>query len=156
MGVTARGICHLGFVQLSEGDAIDELFGYWKHADFVEDHGATAPLVESIFQLARQPHTPLHVLLRGTNFQIKVWEALLRIPSGSLSTYEDIAVAIGHPRAARAVGSAVARNPIPVLIPCHRVIRKIGEFGHYRYGAARKRALIGWELAQTEQRLAAA
>lgn len=151
LGVTDRGICHVGFVQDSEGDAIDELVGFWREAEIVEDHAATAPLVESIFRLGQAPHVPIHVLLRGTNFQIKVWEALLRIPPGSALTYEDVAAGIGNPRAVRAVGSAVARNPIPVLIPCHRVIRKLGEFGSYRYGSVRKRALIGWELARQEQ-----
>ena len=150
LGVTDRGICYLSFVQAGEGEAIDELVSYWRQAEIVEDRAATAPLVESIFRLGQKPHIPIHVLLRGTNFQIKVWEALLRIPPGSVSTYEDVAGQIGSPRAVRAVGSAVARNPIPVLIPCHRVIRKLGEFGQYRYGAVRKRALIGWELAQAE------
>ena len=150
LGLTDRGICHLGFVQTSEGDAVDELIAYWHQAEIVEDHAATAPLVDSIFRLGQQPHSALHILLRGTNFQLKVWEALLRIPPGSVSTYEGLAARIGHPRAVRAVGNAVARNPIPVLIPCHRVIRKLGEFGHYRYGAVRKRALVAWELAQAE------
>lgn len=150
LGATDRGICHLGFVEGSEGDAVDELFSYWRQAEFTEDHASTAALVEAIFRLGQQPHIPIHVLLRGTNFQLKVWEALLRIPAGGVGTYEDIAARIGHPRAVRAVGSAVARNPIPVLIPCHRVIRKLGEFGNYRYGTLRKRALLGWELAQVQ------
>ena len=156
LGVTDRGICHLGFVQASEGEAIDELVSFWQRAAIVEDHSATAPLVEPLFQLGQTPHIPIHVLLRGTNFQLKVWEALLRIPPGSASSYEDLATRIGHPRAARAVSSAVARNPIPVLIPCHRVIRKLGQFGEYRYGTPRKRALIGWELAQAELQAEAA
>lgn len=156
LGVTERGICHLGFVQASEGDAIDELVWFWQQAKIIEDHAATAPLVDSIFRLGRQPHVPIHVLLRGTNFQIKVWEALLRIPPGSVKTYEDVAADVGNPRAVRAVGNAVARNPIPVLIPCHRVIRKLGEFGKYRYGSARKQALIGWEIAQRELQTEAA
>lgn len=150
LGVTDRGICHLSFVETSEGDALDELVAYWREARIVEDHAATAPLVPSIFRLGQEPHAPIRVLLRGTNFQIKVWEALLRIPPGSVSSYEAIASRMGSPRAVRAVGSAVARNPIPVLIPCHRVIRKLGEFGQYRYGTARKQALIGWELARAE------
>ena len=150
LGATDRGICHLGFVEGSEGDAVDELFAHWRQAELVEDHASTAALVEAIFRLGQQPHIPIRVLLRGTNFQLKVWEALLRIPPGGVGTYQDIATRIGHPRAVRAVGSAVARNPIPVLIPCHRVIRKLGEFGNYRYGTIRKRALIGWELAQAQ------
>ena len=93
---------------------------------------------------------PLHLYIKGTNFQIKVWEALLRIPPGTVISYEDLAVSVGMPQAARAVGHAVARNPIPVLIPCHRVIRKTGEFGDYHYGAARKKALLGWEMAYSQ------
>jgi AraC family transcriptional regulator of adaptative response/methylated-DNA-[protein]-cysteine methyltransferase len=87
--------------------------------------------------------------LSGTNFQIKVWEALLRIPAGSVATYGHIAKELGQPTAARAVGSAVGHNPIAVLIPCHRVIRQLGEFGNYRYGATRKKALLVHEFAGT-------
>jgi AraC family transcriptional regulator of adaptative response/methylated-DNA-[protein]-cysteine methyltransferase len=150
LGVTDRGICHLGFVQHSEGDALDDLVSYWRRAEVIEDHGATAPLIESIFRLGQEPSIPIRLMLRGTNFQLKVWEALLRIPPGRVSTYEGIAAQIGSPTAVRAVGTAVARNPIPVLIPCHRVIRKLGAFGQYRYGQTRKRALLGWEQAHTE------
>jgi AraC family transcriptional regulator of adaptative response/methylated-DNA-[protein]-cysteine methyltransferase len=92
---------------------------------------------------------PLHLYLQGTNFQLKVWEAVLRIPAGSVATYEEIATFIGMPRAPRAVGRAVATNPIPLLIPCHRVIRKEGELGNYRYGSARKKALLGWEASRS-------
>src|SRR5512141_1241878 len=147
IGVTERGICHLGFVQDSEGDAIDNLVAHWKHASMIEDYDATAPLVEPIFNLSRRTNQPIHLYLRGTNFQIKVWEALLRIPTGSVATYGQIADQIGHPTAMRAVGSAVGHNPIAVLIPCHRVIRKLGEFGNYRYGVARKKALLAHEFA---------
>lgn len=150
LGVTERGICHLGFIQGKEGDALDEMVDHWQLARIVEDHGATAHLVESVFRLGQAPSTPIHILLKGTNFQIKVWEALLRIPGGGVSTYEAIARQIGHPRAVRAVGSAVASNPIPVLIPCHRVIRKLGEFGNYRYGTTRKRAMLAWEMAYAD------
>ena len=148
IGITDHGICHLGFVRSSEGDAVDELFSDWRNASIVEDDGAGAALVASIFALGRPAGAPLHILLRGTNFQIKVWEALLRIPPGKVVTYEELAIAAGSPLAIRAVGHAVARNPIPVLIPCHRVIRKLGVFGEYRYGSARKRALLGWEQAR--------
>jgi AraC family transcriptional regulator of adaptative response/methylated-DNA-[protein]-cysteine methyltransferase len=156
LGVTDRGICHLGFVQTSEGDALDEVVAYWRRAEVVEDHAATAPLIDTIFRLGQEPSVPLRLMLRGTNFQLKVWEALLRIPPGHVTTYEGIAARIGSPRAVRAVGTAVARNPIPVLIPCHRVIRKLGAFGQYRYGEVRKRALLGWEQAQTELQVEAA
>jgi AraC family transcriptional regulator of adaptative response/methylated-DNA-[protein]-cysteine methyltransferase len=145
---TDRGICHLGFVGSSEGDAIDTLHADWQQAKMIEDHGATTPLVEPIFDLSQRIKTPLHLHLRGTNFQLKVWEALLRIPLGTVTSYQDLAAQAGHPGASRSVGSALARNPITVLIPCHRVIRKVGDFGNYRYGRIRKKALLGWEAAQ--------
>ncbi len=88
------------------------------------------------------------MFLTGSNFQLKVWEALLRVPPGTVTTYEQIAAQIGQPKAVRAVGTAVGHNPVAVLIPCHRVIRKLGEFGNYRYGPARKKAILGWEAAQ--------
>jgi AraC family transcriptional regulator of adaptative response/methylated-DNA-[protein]-cysteine methyltransferase len=146
VAVTERGICHLGFVRqaTSEGDAIDNLVANWKNAQMVEDNGSTAPFVDAIFDAA--PGTRLHLHLRGTNFQLKVWEALLQIPAGAVTTYEGLAQRIGQPNASRAVGSAVGHNPIAVLIPCHRVIRKIGDFGNYRYGASRKKALLAREF----------
>jgi AraC family transcriptional regulator of adaptative response/methylated-DNA-[protein]-cysteine methyltransferase len=147
IGVTERGICHLSFVQDSEGDAIDELVADWKQASMIEDQQATLDLVEPIFDLSRRQAHPLHLHLRGTNFQIKVWEALLRIPAGRLASYESIAAQVGYPNAMRAVGNAVGHNPIAVIIPCHRVIRKLGEFGNYHYGTARKKALLASEFA---------
>ncbi|MBV6402909.1 MAG: Bifunctional transcriptional activator/DNA repair enzyme Ada [Anaerolineales bacterium] len=148
IGLTDRGICHLGFVQGSEGEAIDNLVSDWKEAKMIEDYRATAALVGPIFDLRFNTRIkPLTLHLRGTNFQLKVWEALLQIPAGSVSTYEGIASRIGNPNAVRAVGTAVGHNPIAVLIPCHRVIRKAGEFGKYRYGALRKKALLAYESA---------
>jgi AraC family transcriptional regulator of adaptative response/methylated-DNA-[protein]-cysteine methyltransferase len=148
IGLTERGICHLGFVQGSEGDAVDNLVNDWKEAKMIEDHRATASLVAPIFDLQFNTRIkPLTLHLRGTNFQLKVWEALLQIPTGAVTTYEGIASRIGKPGATRAVGSAVGHNPIAVLIPCHRVIRKAGDFGKYRYGALRKRALLAYENA---------
>ncbi len=147
IAVTERGICHLGFVQSSEGDAIDNLVADWKNARMVEDSRSTAPLVSAIFDA--NPGTPLHVHLRGTNFQLKVWEALLQVPTGSVTTYEGLAQRVGQPNASRAVGTAVGHNPIAVLIPCHRVIRKVGDFGNYRYGALRKKALLAREFMST-------
>ncbi len=149
IATTERGICHLSFVQTSEGDAIDSLLEEWNQAEALEDYKATAPLVRPIFELQDGVHRgePLKVYLRGTNFQLKVWEALLQIPPGAATTYEGLAERIGMPQAARAVGAAVGRNPIAVLIPCHRVIRKVGDFGKYRYGAPRKKALLAREYA---------
>ena len=153
IATTERGICHLGFVQNSEGNAIDNLVADWKHAKMNEDYESTAQIIARIFP---DPETDsafnkadqrLSLHLRGTNFQIKVWEALLNIPTGAATTYEHIAAQIGNPNAVRAVGTAVGHNPIAVLVPCHRVIRKTGEFGNYRYGAARKKAVLAREFS---------
>jgi AraC family transcriptional regulator, regulatory protein of adaptative response / methylated-DNA-[protein]-cysteine methyltransferase len=150
IATTERGISHLSFIQTSEGEAIDNLVADWKQAKMIEDYRATAPLVAPIFVLHHNNHSkPLNIHLRGTNFQLKVWEALLQVPAGAVTTYEGIASRIGKPRAMRAVGTAVGHNPIAVLIPCHRVIRKVGEFGNYRYGALRKKALLAREFMQT-------
>jgi AraC family transcriptional regulator of adaptative response/methylated-DNA-[protein]-cysteine methyltransferase len=146
VATTERGICHLGFVQTSEGDAIDNLVADWSRAKMVEDYKSTAKLVEPIFDWSKRGRESLRLHLRGTNFQIKVWEALLQIPQGTVTTYEQIAARIGKPSALRAVGTAVGHNPVAVLIPCHRVLRKDGEFGNYRYGSARKKALLVREM----------
>ncbi|HUH96867.1 MAG TPA: methylated-DNA--[protein]-cysteine S-methyltransferase [Anaerolineales bacterium] len=150
IGATERGICHLSFVQGGEGAALDGLVSYWKEAKLIEDHRSTAPLVTSIFDWKGREQTPLRLHLSGTNFQLKVWEALLQIPVGAVTTYEHIASEVGNPRATRAVGTAVGHNPIAVLIPCHRVIRKVGGFGNYRYGVPLKMALLGWEASRTQ------
>ncbi|MBI1854847.1 MAG: methylated-DNA--[protein]-cysteine S-methyltransferase [Chloroflexi bacterium] len=150
IGITERGICHLGFVQANEGGAIDALVSDWQEAKMIEDQRATAPLIAPIFLLNARRQTPLHLYLHGTNFQLKVWEALLNIPAGALTTYERLAAQIGQPSASRAVGTAIGHNPIAVLIPCHRVIRKLGEFGNYRYGAPRKMALLAREFASVQ------
>ncbi|MHB8777356.1 MAG: methylated-DNA--[protein]-cysteine S-methyltransferase [Anaerolineales bacterium] len=154
IAITERGICHLGFVQTSEGNAIDNLVAVWKAAKMIEDYKATALLVTRIFSgldpqktPPDQPQQPLKLHLRGTNFQIKVWEALLTIPTGAVTTYEHIAAQIGNPNALRAVGTAVGHNPIAYLIPCHRVIRKSGEFGNYFYGSARKKVILAREFS---------
>ena len=144
LGLTERGICHLGFTQGSREAALANMRADWKEASLLEDPSASGALIAPIFSLERAP-SPIALFLTGTNFQLKVWEALLRIPSGSVCTYEGLAAEIGQPSAARAVGAAVGRNPVAVLIPCHRVIHKMGKFGNYRYGSARKKALIGWE-----------
>ena len=150
IGITERGICHLGFVKNYEGDAIDKLVLSWPQAKMVEDHMTTEGMIKPIFDLSQRSKKPLYVHLRGTNFQLKVWEALLRIPPGAVISYQGLARQAGCPQASRAVGTALGDNPIAVLIPCHRVIRKIGEFGNYRYGTARKKAILGWETANRQ------
>ena len=149
LGLTERGICHLGFVEDSRETALADLKVDWEHAGLLEDSAATEGFIAPIFSLGHTP-SPISLFLSGTNFQLKVWEALLNIPSGSVSTYEQIASQIERPAAIRAVGNAVGRNPVAVLIPCHRIIRKLGGFGKYRYGSARKKALLGWEAGQRE------
>ncbi|MBV6394990.1 MAG: Bifunctional transcriptional activator/DNA repair enzyme Ada [Anaerolineales bacterium] len=149
IATTERGICHLGFVETSEGEAVDSLVADWKEARMIEDYKTTAPLVAPIFDLNWRGRDTLRLHLRGTNFQIKVWEALLQIPQGTATTYEGIATRIGKPSALRAVGTAVGHNPVAVLIPCHRVLRKDGDFGKYRYGSARKKALLAFESARS-------
>jgi AraC family transcriptional regulator of adaptative response/methylated-DNA-[protein]-cysteine methyltransferase len=141
LAATARGICFLAFVDGGNRDAaLAELERDWEQATLTLDPARTEPYVEQIFSPA--PRAPLALHVRGTNFQMKVWEALLRIPPGGATSYEDLAVRIGQPRAARAVGSAVAHNPVAYLIPCHRVLRKTGEFGGYRYTPVRKKAML--------------
>jgi AraC family transcriptional regulator of adaptative response/methylated-DNA-[protein]-cysteine methyltransferase len=150
LAITERGICGLNFVQDDEPEAlIETLRQRWPGALLRREPERTAALVPRIFTASPDLRpAPLHVYVRGTNFQIKVWEALLKIPLGKAVTYADIARHIGLPRAARAVGNAVGRNPVPFLIPCHRVIRKVGDFGNYGEGPARKKAILGWEAAQ--------
>ena len=150
LAITQRGICGLRFVQdVNEESLVSWLKSKWQNASLKWEPDRMQPLVEQIFNFTfdHEP-APLHLYVKGTNFQIKVWEALLRIPLGKAVTYEDIARHIGLPRAARAVGNAVGQNPIPFLIPCHRVIRKLGDFGNYGEGPARKKAMLGWEAAQ--------
>jgi AraC family transcriptional regulator of adaptative response/methylated-DNA-[protein]-cysteine methyltransferase len=150
LAVTDRGICGLNFVRDAKPETlINRLRVRWPGADVRPRPDKTAALIDQIF--AFPPDTsqaPLHLYVKGTNFQIKVWEALLKIPLGKAVTYEDIARHIGLPRAARAVGNAVGSNPIPFLIPCHRVIRKLGDFGYYGGGPLRKKAILGWEAAR--------
>lgn len=149
LAITARGICGFFFVKNRDRkDPLTELHFFWKHADIVEDKHASRELIGRIFYPSfANTSAPLHLILNGTNFQIKVWEALIKIPFGTVVSYEDVAIQVGLPRATRAVGSAVGKNPISFIIPCHRVIRKTADFGNYGGGTARKKAIIGWEAA---------
>ncbi len=151
IGVTPRGICWMSFVSIDEDFqfALEEMKKAWYMSRFHENRELTKEFVDQIFGSGR--NKPLHVFVKGTNFQIKVWEALLRIPQGSVATYQDIANVINNPKAVQAVGSAVGSNHIAYLIPCHRVIRKDGILGEYRWSSARKKSLIGWEMAKGEK-----
>ena len=150
IATTARGILELTF--LYENQMINELIrlkNEFPKADFEENQVTTLIFIDQIFsEENHQNAKPLNLLLRGTNFQIKVWEALLKIPSGRVACYEDIANLIQKPTAQRAVGTAIGANHIAYLIPCHRIIQKIGTSGNYRWGEYRKKAMLSWEAAQ--------
>ena len=152
LAITERGICGLYFVKNGDHrDVLAEFKGYWRNANLTEDPSSTAHLMPQIFTPAQSSRqNPLHLILKGTNFQIKVWEALAKIPFGAVVSYEDVAVQVGIPGATRAVGTAVGHNPISYIIPCHRVIRKNAEFGNYGSGPARKKAILGWEAAHIQ------
>lgn len=144
---TERGLCGLAFAaEIGAEAAFADMAGRWPKATHVEDPQALRPDVMAAF--AQRGEARLHLI--GAPFQIKVWEALLTIPSGEVTTYGDIARAVGHPRAMRAVGTAVGRNPVSWLIPCHRALRKSGALGGYHWGLPVKRALLAWEAARAE------
>ena len=155
IGVTERGICWLAFVGASEAAVVAEFEREFAGAGLVHDPLGTAGAVRRAFALTGDPMQPLPLVLRGTNFQIKVWDALLRVPFGRVVSYGTIAEAIGQPTAVRAVGHAIGRNAISWLIPCHRVIRGTGVIHNYRWGVAQKKLLTAFEAALTEAEQAA-
>ncbi|MBN36260.1 MAG: 6-O-methylguanine DNA methyltransferase [Rhodospirillaceae bacterium] len=150
LAMTDRSICSLSFAPAEASGSVwftDQLSAHWPRAEFAEDHPATGAIVQRIF--SEDPKgEPISLHLRGTNFQIRTWEALLRIPAATVTSYQDLARRSGDERAVRATASAVARNPIAFLIPCHRVIRKTGPFHNYAWGPVRKQAILGWEQAR--------
>ncbi|WP_128544115.1 methylated-DNA--[protein]-cysteine S-methyltransferase [Larkinella soli] len=150
LGAVGEKICRLEF--LDEADPTDGLSltgrfaAEWPEARFIHDPVSLRPLADSIF--GSEAPKPLRLVVKASPFQLKVWEALLRIPEGQVVSYDQIAGAIGMPTASRAVGTAIGSNPVGYLIPCHRVIRKTGIFGNYRWGAPRKTAMLGWEAVR--------
>jgi len=151
IAVTARGVCKLLFMdEQTKSELLNHVKQAWPRADFFEDQQKTAMIIESIFHQDPSSTRPLSLLVRGTNFQIKVWQALLNIRPGQLTSYSHIAKAIGKPGAARAVGSAVGANPVAFVIPCHRVLRQSGNLGGYRWGLTRKQAILAWEAAKND------
>lgn len=149
LAVTARGICALHFID-DETAGSEALRRHWPRARLLHDPGATAAVAQRIFSpLAAAMRQPLAVLVKGSNFQVQVWRALLALPAGALTTYGSLAGALGRPDAARAVGTAVGANPVAWLIPCHRVIRASGAITGYRWGTVRKAAMLGREAAQS-------
>lgn len=159
---SARGLCGLGFTEPAGRDAaFDDLTGRFAGAVLIRDDAAASAMATRIFGSGETPdgnnaRAPLKILVKGTAFQIQVWDALMRLPPGALTTYGDLAKRLGMPRgAARAIGSAVGANPISWIIPCHRVIRGTGALGGYHWGLPRKLAMLGWENAAAESRDAA-
>lgn len=147
---TTRGICGIGFTSETGRDAaFVDLRDRWPNADYREDPAALRGWADAAFGLS-QTGDPLPLYLIGAPFQIKVWEALLQVPSGHVTSYSEIAESIGSPRAVRAVGTAVGRNPISYLIPCHRALRKSGGLGGYHWGLPVKRAMLAWESARAD------
>lgn len=146
IATTEKGICALEFLDNNAQATIAAFAAQWRDATIRQNQSSTGAVVESIFY-QRSPRA-LRVVLSGTPFQVKVWEALLKIPFGALVSYNHVAEYIGSPRANRAVGSAIGKNPIGFLIPCHRVIRSVGDIGEYKWSSERKLSLIGWEKAQ--------
>lgn len=148
--VTDRGLAGLSFNDAGhEKEAFADMAGRWPNADFVEDMGATLPYASRIFDPARwRPDEPLRVVLIGTDFQVRVWEALLKIPMNRAKTYSQIAGEIGSPKASRAVGAAIGANPVSFVVPCHRALGKSGALTGYHWGLTRKRAILGWEAGK--------
>lgn len=147
---TEKGICGIAFAaETGPEAAMEDMLARWPHATFTEDPMALKSWADAAFGAAGGE---ARLYLIGAPFQIKVWEALLRIPSGHVTTYSEIAGAVGNPKAVRAVGTAVGRNPISWLIPCHRALRKSGGLGGYHWGLPVKRAMLAWETAEEDAR----
>ncbi|MCB1378688.1 MAG: bifunctional helix-turn-helix domain-containing protein/methylated-DNA--[protein]-cysteine S-methyltransferase [Alphaproteobacteria bacterium] len=144
---TDLGLCGLAFADLGEESAtFTDMTRRWPQADYVEDESRMLPLVQRIFNRSRwNEEQPLRIVFIGTEFETKVWQTLLRVPMGKATTYSDIAAHIGTPQASRAVGSAVGKNPISFVVPCHRVLGKSGSLCGYHWGITRKQAILGWE-----------
>lgn len=145
--VTERGLAGLAFNDPGdEQGSLDDMTSRWPRARHIEDTTATAPVARRIFDSTQwRADRPLRIVLIGTDFQVRVWETLLKVPMGRTVTYSDIAAKVCTPAAARAVGAAVGRNPISFVVPCHRVVGKTGAITGYHWGITRKRAMLGWE-----------
>ena len=151
IATTTRGICRLIFIDKeTKPDLVQQLQHEWPLAELLDDPVKTASVIKKLFYCEDSPKRPLSLLVRGTNFQINVWQALLNIPEGKIACYGDIAKAIDKPKAARAVGTAIGANPIAFIIPCHRVIQQNGQLGGYRWGETRKHAILAREAALHE------
>ncbi|KGJ86594.1 methylated-DNA--[protein]-cysteine S-methyltransferase [Colwellia psychrerythraea] len=149
LGWTLRGICYLQFIKDRQKTVIDELYRQWPNASLTLNTAEAAKKANNIFSPSLEGGK-IHLLLKGTNFQIKVWEALINTHSSQQLSYSQVSQLIGSPKASRAVGSALANNSIAYLIPCHRVIKHNGDMGNYRWGLERKTAMLAWEQALLE------
>lgn len=148
--ITDYGLAGIGFVDGDRASALDAMAARWPRAQYTEAAAETASWASRAFDPDRwRPDEPLRIVFIGTDFEIRVWETLLRVPPGAATTYGNVAAHIGQPHASRAVGSAVGRNPISFVVPCHRVIGKAGQLTGYYWGLARKRAMLGWEAGLT-------
>lgn len=151
IAITPRGICNFSFLESTDIDEqLEALRTKWPHANLRESRQRTKAIIDALFNIQKKVDRPLSLHVSGTNFQINVWKALLQIPPGMMTSYSDVATAIGHPKSARAVGLAVGANPVAFLIPCHRVIQKSGALGGYHWGITRKHAIHAWETARQE------
>ncbi|WP_428028820.1 methylated-DNA--[protein]-cysteine S-methyltransferase [Ancylobacter sp.] len=148
--VTPRGLCGLAFADEGEEDgALADMRRRWPNALYIEDPVATAPYAARIFDRGNwSPEDPLRIVFIGTDFEVQVWETLMRIPLGKATTYSSIASCVERPKAARAIGAAVGKNPMSFVVPCHRVLGKNGDLTGYHWGLTRKRAILGWEAGQ--------
>lgn len=156
IAATERGLCSVSFQDQETGAPLEQLLADWPAARLVEDQSVTVAVDRALAALAAgEKPEAMRVIVRGTNFQVQVWRALLRIPAGFTLSYGELAAELGRPSGARAVGSAVGANRIGFLIPCHRVLRAGGALGGYRWGESRKRTMLAWELAHSHQKLPA-
>lgn len=153
IAATGRGVCQISFLDENQpGEPLQSLKQAWPNAAIVENRALIAPLSDSIFNSDANSPRKFHLQVQGSNFQVKVWQALLKIPSGTVRSYQQIAKAIDRPSASRAVANAIGKNPIGYLIPCHRVIKSTGLLGGYQWGMERKQAILSWEAAQMDLR----
>ena len=148
--VTDRGLCGIGF---SDGDdvfALQDMVRRWPLATYLQDNSMTSPFAARVFDPARwQSDQPLKIIMIGTDFQVRVWQALLDVPMGEACRYGDLARTVGSPKGSRAVGAAVGANPLSFVVPCHRAVGSTGALTGYHWGLTRKRAILGWEVGQT-------
>ena len=146
-----RGICHISFEpNRNKKSGLETIRAEWPKSNLTWDNSVAETIASKLFTKPKglHPDARLNAFVRGTNFQLRVWRAVLRLPLGYLTTYGKVAGAIGNPKSSRAVGTAIGNNPIAFLVPCHRVIRSTGALGEYRWGAERKKAVLAWEFTQ--------